>query len=71
MKAAICILLLTTFIIHSAYADDRCGKAACAEVKQKIRNIEARMRSGYTRAQGERYEARLRELKAKRRKLCH
>lgn len=71
MKPAICVLLLAIFCVPSAGAGDRCGKAACAEVKQKIRNIEARMRSGYTRAQGERYEARLRELKAKRRKLCH
>jgi hypothetical protein len=28
------------------------------------------MRAGYTRAQGERYEERLRELRAKRRELC-
>ena len=42
----------------------------CDEVKQAIREVEARMRAGYTRAQGERYEARLRKLKHKRRKLC-
>jgi hypothetical protein len=28
------------------------------------------MRAGYTRAQGERYEEKLRELRAKRYKLC-
>ena len=49
---------------------DRKAEAACAEVKVKIRNIEARMRSGYTRAQGERYNEKLRELKALRYKLC-
>jgi hypothetical protein len=43
---------------------------ACDEVKQNIREIEARMRTGYTRAQGERYEARLRKLKLKRSRLC-
>ena len=43
---------------------------ACDEVKQAIREIEARMRAGYTRAQGERYEARLRKLKLKRSMLC-
>ena len=39
-------------------------------MKEKIRNIEARMRAGYTFAQGERYNEKLRELKAKRAKLC-
>ena len=43
---------------------------ACDEVKEAIREIEARMRAGYTRAQGERYEARLRKLKRKRSRLC-
>jgi len=43
---------------------------ACDEVKQAIREIEARMRAGYTRAQGERYEAKLRKLKRRRSKLC-
>ena len=47
-----------------------CDALACAEVKQAIREIEARMRAGYSRAQGERYEARLRKLKQKRSKLC-
>lgn len=47
-----------------------CDALACDEIKQAIREIEARMRAGYTRAQGERYEARLRRLKQKRRRLC-
>jgi hypothetical protein len=47
-----------------------CDALACAEVKQAIREVEARMRAGYSRAQGERYEARLRKLKVKRSKLC-
>ena len=54
----------------TATAGDKEDEAACAEVKAKIRNIEARMRAGYTRAQGERYNEKLRELKAKRYKLC-
>ena len=45
-------------------------EAACAEVKEEIREIQSRMRAGYTRAQGEKYEAKLRKLKTKRRKLC-
>jgi len=52
------------------YAHDKCGKSECAETKQKIRTIQAKMRSGYTRAQGERYESRLRELRVKRHKAC-
>lgn len=45
-------------------------RAACEKVKQQIREIEARMRNGYTAAQGIRLEARLRKLKDKRYKLC-
>ena len=57
------------FAVPNVYrsADD---EAACAEVKEEIREIEAKMRAGYTRAQGEKYEARLRKLKTKRSKLC-
>ena len=47
-----------------------CDELACAEVKQAIREIEARMRAGYSRAQGERYEAKLRKLRLRRSKLC-
>ena len=32
--------------------------------------VQARMRAGYSRSQGERYEARLRKLKRKRSKVC-
>lgn len=51
-------------------AHNKCDKAQCAAVKEKIRTIESKMRSGYTRAQGERYEAKLRELRAKRYEIC-
>jgi hypothetical protein len=47
-----------------------CDALACAEAKQAIREIEARMRAGYSRSQGEKYEARLRKLKRRRSKLC-
>ena len=47
-----------------------CDKLACDAVKQEIREIESRMRAGYSRAQGEKYEARLRKLKRKRSRLC-
>lgn len=64
-------MLLTIVLMHStADAGNKRDEAACAEVKEKIRTIESRMRAGYTRAQGERYEEKLRELRAKRYKLC-
>ena len=63
-------LLLGVFCIAAADASTRSEKAACAKVKQQIRTIEAKMRSGYTRAQGEKYEAKLRELRAERYHLC-
>ncbi len=51
-------------------AHDYCPKAECEKVKQKIRRIEARMRQGYTRAQGEKMSDQLRELRAIRSKTC-
>ena len=62
---------LTLFLLsaNSNAKPDR-DALACNEVKQAIREIEARMRAGYSRAQGERYEARLRKLKRKRSRLC-
>lgn len=63
-------LILTLLFAPGADASPKSDAAACAEVKEKIRTIESRMRAGYSRAQGERYEERLRELRAKRRELC-
>ena len=63
-------LLFTLLLAPAADASRKTDTAACAEVKEKIRTIESRMRAGYTRAQGERYNEKLRELKAKRAKLC-
>lgn len=57
-------------IAAPASAKPDCDELACEEVKQAIREIESRMRAGYTRSQGEKYEARLRKLKRKRSKLC-
>ena len=70
MKKPVWTLLLVVFCFSTAPAGNKQDEAACAEVKEKIRNIQSRMRSGYTRAQGERYEQRLRELRTKRFKLC-
>jgi len=71
MKSLTWVLALTLATGSlAALADRKADEAACAEVKAKIRNIEARMRAGYTFAEGERYNEKLRELKAKRAKLC-
>ncbi|NOR37708.1 MAG: hypothetical protein GQ577_13250 [Woeseiaceae bacterium] len=63
-------IIFTLLLAPGADASRKSDAAACAEVKEKIRTIESRMRAGYTRAQGERYEERLRELRAKRREIC-
>lgn len=64
------VALTLLALAQPAPAKPDCDALACAEVKQAIREIEARMRAGYSRSQGERYEARLRKLKRKRSKLC-
>ena len=63
---ALCLVLLTT----PATAHNYCPKAECEKVKQKIRRIEAKMRQGYSRAQGEKMSDQLRELRAIRSKTC-
>ena len=71
MKQTIGWILAVLALWHGPLdARNNCDEAACAAVKERIRNIESKMRAGYTRAQGERYEARLKEMRAKRHKLC-
>jgi hypothetical protein len=70
MKQSALMLVLLCLIQSLAIAHNKADKDECAVVKEKIRAIESKMRSGYTRAQGERYEAQLRQLRAKRYKLC-
>lgn len=64
------VALLLFVLAGQGHTEHDRDALACDEVKQAIREIEARMRAGYTRAQGERYEAKLRKLKRKRSKLC-
>jgi len=51
-------------------ADDARSHAECEKIKLKIRHVQAKMRAGYTRAQGEKLEAELRRLRALRRQAC-
>ena len=61
---------LTFLLVAGSPAHEDTDKAKCAVVKEKIRHIQSRMRSGYTRAQGERMEAQLRKLKRQRKSKC-
>lgn len=70
MKAAACVLMLVVCMPDPACAGRKAEQEACEAVKKKIRVIEARMRDGYSAAQGIRLEARLRDLKEQRYKLC-
>ena len=54
----------------AGFAHNYCAKAKCEETRQKIEKIQAKMRQGYTRAQGEKMEAQLRSLRAVRAKRC-
>lgn len=63
-------LLAMALTMPAADAHKADRKAQCHRVKQQIRKVESRMRQGYTRAQGERLSARLRELREKRYRLC-
>ena len=63
------LVLLTLVLPHqTALSKDH---KACKAVKAQIREFEARMRNGYSAAQGIRYDERLRKLKDKRYKVCH
>jgi hypothetical protein len=64
------LMLGLIFLPTAAYTHDHCAQARCEETRQKIRKIEAKMRQGYTRAQGEKMEAELRSLRAIRSKRC-
>jgi hypothetical protein len=73
MKNIICLTAIAVAMIcsgSSVLAASKCDKQACSKVKADIREVEAKMRSGYTVSQGNRYEARLRKLRDKRRRIC-
>lgn len=67
-RLSIFLMAMALSMPAAAHKADR--KTQCHQVKQQIRKVESRMRQGYTRAQGERLSARLRELKEKRYRLC-
>jgi len=66
----ILLTIVLSLLLTSNPAHEVADKAECTEIKEKIRHIHSRMRSGYTRAQGERMEAQLRKLREQRRAKC-
>ncbi len=64
------LVLITSIAISPGIAHERSSKEECSIVKAKIRHIHSKMRDGYTRAQGERLEAKLRKLRKARQKKC-
>ena len=64
------LVLLTCLAASASTAHERSSKEECSIVKEKIRHIHSKMRAGYTRAQGERLEAKLRKLREARKKKC-
>ena len=68
MKSLVLLLCLTMSAPALSHPADK--KTQCDRVKQQIRDVESRMRAGYTRAQGERLARRLQDLRKKRYRLC-
>ncbi len=64
------MLFIMCFWCSAGIAHERPDKVECRAIKEKIRYIQSKMRSGYTRAQGERMEEQLRKLKLARSKKC-
>jgi len=62
---AVAVLLATAVPAH-----EYCPKAECEKTRQKIRQIQAKMRQGYTAKQGAKMEADLRKYRAIRSKQC-
>jgi len=70
MKTIIVAIACASIFSTSVNAHDRQQDIQCEKTKQKIKNLQSRMRQGYTRAQGEKMRSQLRELRAIRSKQC-
>ncbi|MDA0993998.1 MAG: hypothetical protein O3A13_10265 [Proteobacteria bacterium] len=64
------IVIALSLLLTNSQAHEVANEAECREAKEKIRHLQSRMRSGYSRAQGERLESKLRKLQAKRKATC-
>ncbi|MEE4162237.1 MAG: hypothetical protein V2I25_06980 [Woeseiaceae bacterium] len=63
-------LAIALAMTTNGHALDRKREAECRKIDEQIRNIQSRMRHGYSAAQGVRYEERLRALKERRWRRC-
>lgn len=70
MLRLLVIIVALILMPTAGTAHEYCAKARCEEVRQKMEKIRAKMRQGYTRAQGEKMEAELRHLRAIRSRRC-
>ena len=70
MRFILVVVSLCVLSPAASHAHNVCAKARCEETRQKIEKIQAKMRQGYTRAQGEKMEAELRSLRAIRSQRC-
>ena len=68
LRLVLTLILLTW--VSPAVTGDKNRELRCEEIRQRIDFLHAKMRAGYTRAQGEKMEAELRKLRALRRKAC-
>lgn len=66
----IALAILIPMWTTASPAADKSRELRCEEIRQRIETLYAKMRSGYSRAQGEKMEAELRKLRALRRKAC-
>ena len=71
MSAKLAAYFIALTLAAGSGSDDRKARAAlCKKTKEEIRQVQSKLRSGYTRARGENLEARLRELREKRKRNC-
>jgi len=70
MRFVLVVASLCFLSSAASHAHNVCPQAKCEETRQKIEKVQAKMRQGYTRAQGEKMEAELRSLRAIRSKRC-
>ena len=69
MRIAFAVMFLY-LAVPVGLAHDQSDETKCKKTDQQIRLVQSKMRAGYTLAQGEKLEARLRKLRAERNKYC-
>ena len=70
MRKLTALLIAICLAVTAVPAADSRDKLECARIREKIREIESRMRAGYSNKQGEKYAEQLRKLRARRYQLC-